>query len=147
MDILGVFFISLLLGLIPAYIADKKGRNFYLWWLFGALVFIIALPVVFFVEPDQEANERKMINIGMKKCPYCAELIKGEAKICRFCGSKLTSAGNSDHSAAPGRAAIVKCTECHTPMRTAKSPGELEDCPRCKTVFEIPYETAKGLVI
>lgn len=37
----------------------------------------------------------------------------------------------------------VKCTKCHTPMQTAKSPGELEDCPKCRAVFEIPFNQAK----
>ena len=37
----------------------------------------------------------------------------------------------------------VKCTKCHNPMQTAKAPGELEDCPRCKAVFEIPFNQAK----
>lgn len=33
----------------------------------------------------------KAINLkpGQRKCPYCAEIIKREAKICRFCKSKL----------------------------------------------------------
>ncbi len=29
-----------LLGLMPAFVADKNGRSFILWWLFGALLFI-----------------------------------------------------------------------------------------------------------
>jgi hypothetical protein len=32
------------LGLIPASIADLKQKNFWKWWLFGSLLFIIALP-------------------------------------------------------------------------------------------------------
>lgn len=31
------------LGFIPASIAKKKGRSFGLWWLYGFLLFIVAL--------------------------------------------------------------------------------------------------------
>lgn len=31
-----------LLGLIPAFIAKHKGRNFALWWLYGFALFLIA---------------------------------------------------------------------------------------------------------
>jgi cytochrome c-type biogenesis protein len=33
------------IGLIPAFIAHKKGRNFIDWWFFGASLFPIALPM------------------------------------------------------------------------------------------------------
>ena len=34
-------------------------------------------------------TRRKNSNAGMKKCAFCAELIQGEARICRFCGREL----------------------------------------------------------
>jgi hypothetical protein len=35
---------SILIGLIPAVIAKRKGRPFLAWWLYGAVFFLIALP-------------------------------------------------------------------------------------------------------
>jgi hypothetical protein len=34
--------------------------------------------------------------VDKKKCPFCAELIKVEAKICRFCQKEIVAAGDSD---------------------------------------------------
>ena len=46
-----------LLGLLPAFVAQKKGRSFGLWWLYGALLFIVALPHALIMDPlpDSEA--------------------------------------------------------------------------------------------
>src|SRR5690606_24132398 len=36
--------IAVAIGLIPAMIASGKGRGFLVWWIYGALIFIVALP-------------------------------------------------------------------------------------------------------
>jgi len=45
-----------LLGLLPAYIAYRKGRHFLNWWLFGATLFPIALPYAWLLKPEDLAN-------------------------------------------------------------------------------------------
>jgi ABC-type maltose transport system permease subunit len=40
-----------LIGMLPAYIAKQKGRDFYNWWFFGASLFIIALPLALKLKP------------------------------------------------------------------------------------------------
>jgi hypothetical protein len=84
---LEVVLIAVLIGLIPAAIAKGKGRSFGLWWFYGAMLFIIALPHALIMKPDNAALEQQRISEGLKKCPQCAELIKPDARVCRYCGN------------------------------------------------------------
>lgn len=44
MALISTLAIPALLGLIPANIAKNKGRSFGLWWFYGFMLFIVALP-------------------------------------------------------------------------------------------------------
>jgi hypothetical protein len=85
-----ILIIAVLIGIIPATIARSKGRNFMLWWIFGALLFIAALPAALILKPDKKAIESDRLSGGdLKKCPFCAELIKRDATVCRYCDRNL----------------------------------------------------------
>jgi cytochrome c-type biogenesis protein len=47
----------IVLGLIPAYVAWKKGRKFIDWWFFGAGLFPIALPMAIYIKPKSSDDE------------------------------------------------------------------------------------------
>ncbi len=56
--ILLIAFVALtVLGLIPAFIASRKGRNFFDWWFFGASLFPVALPMAIFLKPQAVDSE------------------------------------------------------------------------------------------
>lgn len=76
--------LAIILGLVPAAIAQKKGRSFILWWFYGAMLLIVALPASILMKPSDET-----IKAGMRKCPKCAEYVQAEAQICKHCRSEL----------------------------------------------------------
>ena len=85
-----VLVIAVLIGLIPAAIAKSKGHSFGLWWFYGAALFIIALPHALMMKSDNTALENQQLSEGMKKCPHCAELVKNDANVCRYCARDIS---------------------------------------------------------
>lgn len=99
---------AIILGLLPAGIAQRKGRSFFLWWLYGALLFLVAFIHSLVLAP----TEKSLLDRGMKKCPFCAEILKPEAIVCRFCGRDLPA---NFHAVAKHRAQTLSNKE--TAMR------------------------------
>lgn len=76
---------AILLGLIPAFIAQRKGRSAFGWWIYGSLLFIIALPHALLIS-DRAGHG------SLRRCPQCAEMVQLDAVMCRYCHSRLDDA-------------------------------------------------------
>jgi hypothetical protein len=86
----GLIFFFLLLqgcvfGFFSSYIAGQKGRDNGSWFVLGFFFSFIAL-IAIGVVPSLDSKKSKA---GLRKCPSCAEDVKAEAKICRFCQAEL----------------------------------------------------------
>ena len=71
------------LGLLPALIASKKGRNFGKWYLYGALLFIVALVHAILID-------------DRKPCHRCGEKIMSNALVCHYCNSEQPGIESTD---------------------------------------------------
>ena len=83
------WFVTLLvIAVIPAWIAQTKGRSFWGWWFYAILLFPITLIHAVVMSANTKELENRQLQDGHKKCPACAELIKVEAKLCKHCGTE-----------------------------------------------------------
>jgi hypothetical protein len=93
--ILGFGGILPFLGVIPAMIAERKGRRGFVWWIYGTTLFVFALPHALIldelIDPDADPEFRT--------CPFCTRSIRFEARRCRYCKRAVPPAERLDESA------------------------------------------------
>lgn len=111
-----VIIIPFIIGIIPMIIASQKGYNGCVWYIYGVLLFIFALPHALLLKPNEKA-------LGMMQCPYCKETVKMLASICKYCGKSLTPEGENDQEEA-----TINEIGVTTQQR---------ECPSCKTITEV----------
>jgi len=72
-----ILIIWLLFGIVSAVVASNKGRSGCGWFALGVILGPFGFILALVVPKNQEVVEKEAIQSGsMKKCPYCAELIK-----------------------------------------------------------------------
>lgn len=82
----------LFLGISTAMVASSKGRSGFGWCILGLFLGPLGLILALVVAPIQDNLEHKALHARTtKKCPFCAELIRVEAVVCRFCGRPVQS--------------------------------------------------------
>ena len=83
-NILHLTAIALTLASLTARIASKKDGSYFKWFVAGALLGIIALPVAIM-------KRQRVALLALKKCPKCAEQLPLSTLVCHACDYNFLS--------------------------------------------------------
>ena len=80
-----------MLSIAVGYWYRNKGGTFFGGFLLAVLVSpLLGALIVALSKTHTASLEKRALKTGAsKKCPFCAELVKPEAKVCRFCNREI----------------------------------------------------------
>lgn len=86
-----VFLVWIALAFLVGAFAARKGRSGGGYGLLALLISpLLAFVIVLALGTNRAGIETRAVESGsMRKCPFCAELVKAEATVCRYCRSTL----------------------------------------------------------
>jgi hypothetical protein len=140
-------------GLIGVAIGQRKGRGF-AGFIFGILLGPIGWVVVL-LGPDLKSEQE---STRLRKCPYCAELVQPDAKLCKHCGKNIEEVVVSEEekferwkknrdsgiqtpasrSPAPEKAfedLSIPCPQCGHSLKVSTLKQGENYCPHCSQKF------------
>jgi hypothetical protein len=106
--------------------AESRGQN---GCLVAALIYFAGIPgiIIWLLIRDSLAEKySSSTSVYTRKCPYCAEYIKTDANVCRYCGNKVDPAVR-----VPEPAQKIFCPDCGTACLP-----HLAFCPRCSAPLQ-----------
>lgn len=82
--------LTFVMGIIASSIASAKGRSSANWFFIGFLFGPIGVLAAAVASKDLQAIAERGVEQGVnRKCPFCAEVIKSEAIVCKHCGREV----------------------------------------------------------
>jgi hypothetical protein len=138
-------FVSVLAAIATGVVAYRRGLG--VWWTVFLCMFCwpAGLVLVLVLPANKKKLEQRALKSGAsKQCPYCAEIIRSEARICPHCRQSCGTTISQIPAPTPQRVPtatsgleIFHCPHCLNKCLVPKDLAGEMSCPHCSQVFYV----------